>query len=374
MLDLTWDYPVEGPFADPVAEAVLAEINGHDANGRPLSTYSDLKADGSTSCGCWIYCGCNADGVNQTRRRTPGSDQTWVAAEWGWAWPANRRILYNRASADPEGAPWSERKRYVWWDDASQKWTGADVPDFQADKRPDFRPEPDATGEDAIAGENPFIMQSDGKAWLFVPSGLADGPMPTHFEPNESPVHNPVYRRQDNPVTERIHSVDNPDNDSPRPDGEHDPYPFALTTYRLTEHHTAGAMSRSVDRLNELQPEMFCEVSPELAELRGLINGGWASVVTSRAVIEARVLVTARVTPLEIDGHVVHHVGMPFHWGSRGATTGDSANDLLGLALDPNVHIQNTKAQTCDIIAGRRPLGPDRRRFVEQHRGGEARP
>jgi formate dehydrogenase major subunit len=161
VLDLTWEYPVEGPFADPVPEAVLAEINGHDKDGHPLSTYADLEPDGSTSCGCWIYCGCNADGINQTRRRKPGSEQTWVAPEWGWAWPANRRILYNRASADPNGAPWSERKRYVWWDEAAGQWAGADVPDFQVDKRPDFRPDRDAHGVEAIGGTDPFIMQSD---------------------------------------------------------------------------------------------------------------------------------------------------------------------------------------------------------------------
>ncbi len=372
VLDLTWDYPVEGPFDDPRPEAVLEEINGHDADGRPLSTYTDLADDGSTSCGCWIYCGCNADGINQARRRKPGSEQTWVAPEWGWAWPANRRILYNRASADPDGVPWSERKRYIAWDEAAGRWTGADVPDFKTDKRPDYQPPPDATGPAAISGRSPFIMQSDGKAWLFVPAGLADGPMPTAYEPNESPVHNPVYRRQNNPTTEPIPSAENPNNHSPRPAGDHDPYPFALTTYRLTEHHTAGAMSRSVARLNELQPEMFCEVSPELAGMRGLVNGGWATIITSRAAIEARVLVTARLKPLRIDGRTVHTVGMPFHWGTRGETTGDSANDLLGLALDPNVHIQNTKAQTCDITAGRRPRGPARRTLVEEHRNGEA--
>jgi len=279
-------------------------------------------------------------------------------------------MLYNRASADPDGAPWSERKRYVWWDEASQRWTGEDVLDFQLDKPPNFTPEPDAVAEDALSGSSPFILQSDGKAWLFAPSGLADGPLPTFYEPNESPVRNPINRQQDNPATDRIRAVENPDNRSPRADDEADPYPFALTTYRLTEHHTAGAMSRVVDRLNELQPEMFCEVSPQLAALRHLENGGWASIITSRAVIEARVLVTARITPLDVGGRVVHTVGLPFYWGSRGATTGDSANDLLGLALDPNVHIQNTKAQTCDMPSGRRPEGRDRLDLVERHRQG----
>src|SRR6201994_4672064 len=127
--DLTWDYPVEGPLAEPSAEAVLAEVNGWDAGGKPLSSYTQLKDDGSTACGCWIYCGVRADGVNRAARRKPGSEQSWVAPEWGWAWPLNRRILYNRASADPDGKPWSERKALVWWDADAEKWTGHDVAD-----------------------------------------------------------------------------------------------------------------------------------------------------------------------------------------------------------------------------------------------------
>jgi len=364
VLDLTWSYPLTGELDDPDPEAVLAEINGWDATQQPLSSYAQLADDGSTSCGCWIYCGCFANGVNQPRRRTPGSEQDWVAAEWGWAWPANRRILYNRASADPAGAPWSERKRYVWWDSETSRWTGADVPDFQIDKEPGYRPGPDARAEDALSGIDPFIMQSDGKAWLFAPSGLLDGPLPAHYEPNESPVRNALYATQDNPATRRIEHVENPDNRSPQTAT----YPFVLTTYRLTEHHTTGAMSRTVDVLNELQPAMFCEVSPELAAMRGLKHRGWATIVTSRAAIEARVIVTRRLRSLHIGDTIVHQVGVPWHWGSKGSSTGDSANDLLGITLDPNVHIQDTKSQTCDIVPGRRPQGAARRSFVAEHR------
>ena len=144
LLDLTWNYPTEGTHADPSAEAVLAEINGFDADGMPLSGYTALKDDGSTRCGCWIYSGVYADGINQAARRKPGREQSWVAPEWAWAWPANRRILSNRASADPDSRPWGERKSYVWWDAEQQKWTGHDVPDFEADKRPDYRPAEDA--------------------------------------------------------------------------------------------------------------------------------------------------------------------------------------------------------------------------------------
>ncbi len=373
VLDLTWDYPLEGPTDEPDPEAVLAEINGSHADGTPLSSYTEMRADGSTSGGCWIYTGCYADGVNQVRRRRPGSEQSWVAPEWGWAWPANRRIIYNRASADPAGDPWSQRKAYVWWDEEQGSWTGHDVPDIEADKRPDFRPEPGAKGADALGGDDPFVMQSDGKAWLYVPAGLRDGPLPTHYEPHESPVRNPIHHRQENPAIESIDRPENPlhpNPDEPGGGGLDDgaAYPFVVTTYRVTEHHTAGGMSRTVDRLNELQPAMFCEVSPELAGVRGLEHMGWATIVSSRAAIEARVLVTERIPSLDVDGHRVHQVGLPYHWGWSGANTGDSANDLLGLRLDPNVHIQDTKAQTCDIVPGRRPRGPARREFVLAHR------
>ncbi len=367
VLDLTWDYPTEGPYDDPDSEAVLAEINGWGPDGSPLSAYTDLRADGSTACGCWIYCGCRADGVNQPRRRRPGNEQSWVAPEWGWAWPANRRILYNRASADPNGVPWSERKKYVWWDDDQQQWVGEDVADFQVDKRPDYEPPDGAEGVEALAGTDAFIMQSDGRAWLFVPSGLKDGPLPTHYEPQESPIANPLYEQQDNPAMQRIDRPENPIAPSPGEPG-HDRYPFVLTTYRVTEHHTAGAMSRNVDRLNELQPEMFCEVSPELAALQGLRHLDFATIVSPRAAIEARVIVTDRIAPLRLGDQVVHQVGVPYHWGSKGQVTGDSANDLLGLGLDPNVHIQDTKSQVCTIVPGRRPTGAARRRLVEEYR------
>ena len=198
--DLTWDYPVEGPLAEPSAEAVLAEINGWDGEGKPLSSYTQLTDDGSTTCGCWIYCGVRADGVNQAARRKPGSEQSWVAPDWGWAWPANRRILYNRASADPDGKPWSERKALVWWDADAGRWTGHDVADFIADRAPSYRPDADATGVAAISGVDPFILQADGKGWLFAPAGLVDGPLPAHYEPQESPFTNPLYGQQRNPV------------------------------------------------------------------------------------------------------------------------------------------------------------------------------
>jgi formate dehydrogenase major subunit len=363
VLDLTWDYPEEGPLAEPSAEAVLREIGGTDADGNPLSAYTQLRDDGSTRCGCWIYCGVYADEVNQAARRKPGSEQDWVALEWAWAWPANRRIIYNRASADPDGRPWSERKAYVWWDAEQGGWTGYDVPDFIPDRPPDHVPDEGARGPDAIGGRDPFIMQTDGKAWLYVPAGLVDGPVPAHYEPPESPVRNPLYAQHANPTREHYRHPDNPEHPV-----HSDVFPFVFTTYRLTEHHTAGGMSRFLPYLSELQPEMFCEVSTALAAARGLEHGGWATILTSRAVIEARVLVTDRMRPLRVEGRTVHQVGLPYHWGGNGLSTGDSANDLVHVSLDPNVHIQE-KVGTCDVTAGRRPRGTARLRTVQAYRG-----
>lgn len=368
LLDLTWDYPTRGEHAEPEAEAVLAEINGHDAEGEPLASYEQLADDGSTACGCWIYCGVYADGVNQAARRKPGREQNWVANEWAWAWPANRRILYNRASADPDGKPWSERKALVWWDEEQAKWVGHDIPDFAGTKSPRHRPPPGATAAEALSGTDPFIMQADGKAWLYVPSGLTDGPLPTHYEPQDSPFPNLLYRQQRNPVRQLL---------PPHPDNRYQPsgtepgsevFPYVATTYRLTEHHTAGGMSRWLPYLAELQPEFFCEVSPELAAERGLAHTGWATIVSARGVVEARVLVTDRMTPLTVQGRRLHQVGLPYHWGPNGYSTGDAANELLHLSLDPNTHIQEAKAFAVDIRPGRRPRGPAAVELVRAYR------
>jgi formate dehydrogenase major subunit len=351
ILDLTWGYPTVGEHHEPDAEAVLKEINGYTvADGSPVPDYKELKDDGSTACGCWIYSGCFKDGVNQTARRKPWWLQTWVAPEWAWSWPSNRRILYNRASADPEGKPWSERKRYVWWDEDQEKWDGHDVPDFIEDRPPSYRPERMARGKDRIAGIDPFIMQGDGKGWLFAPNGLLDGPLPTHYEPQESVCQNALYGQQCNPARMEWVRKDNPYHrafDDPR-------FPFVITTYRLTEHHTAGGMTRWLSWLAELQPEMFCEVSPQLAAEKGLRNGDWATITTARAEIEARVLVSPRIRPLKMGKRTVHQIGLPYHWGSKGLTTGDSANELISFVADPNVSIQESKCLTGNIEAGRR--------------------
>jgi formate dehydrogenase major subunit len=364
---LRWDYTTHSEIQEPSAEEVLKEIGGYEVETRrALSGYKELKADGSTACGCWIYAGCYADETNQPARKKPHWEQNYLALEWAWAWPANRRILYNRASADPDGNPWSERKKLTYWN--GTKWDGLDVPDFDETKPPDYVPPDGAEGPDAIAGTHPFIMQSDGRSWLFVPNGLVDGPFPTHYEPHESPFDNPLYSQRANPRRQQ-HKEQDWDPYNPI-DGEpgSDRFPHVLTTYRLTEHHTAGGMSRSVPYLAELQPAFFCEVSPELAAEAGLEHGGWATIYTTRSAIEARVLVTNRIPSVTVRGRRVHQVGLPYHWGQKLLTSGDSANDLLHAALDPNVHIMETKAQTCGIRPGRRPRGKALEEFVEELR------
>ncbi len=376
LLDLTWDYPKDA-HGETDPESVLAEINGRHLSGpkagEPVSSYTELKADGSTISGCWIYAGVYADGVNHAADRVPHGGDGPAQNQWGWAWPANRRVLYNRASADPDGKPWSERKKYVWWDAEQGKWVGDDIPDFPEDLPPDARPEPGTGGPQGLSGDDPFVMQTDGKGWLFAPSGLVDGPLPTHYEPPESPVPNALYPQQQSPS--RV-VLDDADNLAAVGANAAEVYPYVFTTYRLTEHHTAGGMSRFLPFLSELQPEMFCEVSPQLAAERGLEPYGWATIVSARAVIEAKVLVTDRITPLQVGGRTVHQIGLPYHWGvgSNALVTGDAANDLVGISLDPNVLIQGSKAGLADIRPGRRPRGEEAAALVRsyQERAGSA--
>jgi formate dehydrogenase major subunit len=358
---LAWNYRMEGTadHQEPDPEDVLRHINGIDlTTGRTVDGFAQLRADGTTACGCWQYCGVYADEVNQAARKKPHDEQGPYEPEWGWTWPANRRLLYNRASADLDGQPWSERKKLLWWDAAAGRWTGYDVPDFPLTTPPGYVPPDGARGPEALHGDDPFIMQGDGKGWLFAPNGLLDGPLPTHYEPQESPVRNPLYGQQSNPTRRVYPRPENPYNPAP-PEDSSDVFPFVLTAARLTEHHTAGAMSRQLPYLSELQPELFVEVSPELARMRGLDHLGWAHVVTSRAAVEARVMVTDRMAPLRVDDRVVHQVWLPYHWGPTGLVTGDVVNDLLGIVTDPNVLIQESKVSTCDVRPGRRPRGAE---------------
>ena len=425
LLNLTWDYAQDHPEIlpggspsriedEPDAEKVLQEINGYHISPKSggkqhsvlspqssvlLKGFEELKDDGTTACGCWIYCGVYPEeGRNRAaqrpssadeRRRTKdevSSEDTAQAAtslnphsalrtphlDWAWAWPANRRMMYNRASADPEGNPWSERKRYVWWDTDEQKWTGYDTPDFPPDKPPSYRSPDRAQGMDAIDGDSPFIMHSDGKGWLFSPSGIKDGPLPTHYEPIESPIHNPLYAQRTNPTAKipdvplnliaaapttddgrRTTDDSNPKSEPSALRTPHSAFPIVATTYRLTEHYLSGGMSRFDSWLNELQPAMFVEMSPELAAEREIAHGDWCVVSSPRGEIEARAMVTPRLHTLTIKGERVHQIGVPIHFGYSGEVTGGQANELIPIITEPNVSMHEGKAFMCEVRKGR---------------------
>lgn len=354
ILNVTMDYPTEGPRQEPSAAAVLKEINGYTWPGRQqLSDPSELKDDGSTACGCWLYVGAHPENNhNQTRSRiADGPSGSGAHLNWAFSWPANRRTLYNRASADPQGRPWSERKKLIWWDNAQGQWTGSDVVDFEKDKPPTFCPDWDSkpAGMDAISGADPFIMMPDGRGHIFVTSGLKEGPLPTHYEPIESPVRNVMYPRQQASPTakkwdrpgNRLHEIADP------------AYPYAFTTYRLTEHHTGGAPTRLIPSTAELQPEGFAEVPPELAEQLGVRNLDWVVISTARGEIETKVLVTERLRPFDMDGRRIYQIGMPWHFGWEGYATGDIANVLTAIVGDANTSMHENKALTCNLRKGR---------------------
>jgi formate dehydrogenase major subunit len=348
--NLTFDYEHEDPgerkIGEPDARKVLKEMNGYysDDPDKHIAGFAALADDGSTTCASWIYSGVfPAPDRNLAARKEPDPPgQPGAQLNWGYAWPANRRLLYNRASADPSGKPWSERKKWIWWDGA--KWTGYDVPDFAATKPPTARANPGGIGLDAHSGTDAFIMKADGVAWLYVPTGLVDGPLPTQYEPAESPVRNPLYKQQSSPVLKYWKDPRN------LLAGVADPtFPYVMTTYRLTEHYLAGAMTRWLPWLTELQPELFVEISPELAQEKGVQNLDWVRISTPRSQIRAKALVTRRLRPLQIDGRTIHHVGMPWHWGYEGLVTGDVVNELTALVGDPNVTIHEGKAFVCNI-------------------------
>ncbi len=376
---LDWWYP-EDRHGEPHMESVLAEINGWSTNpqtdgdgvvfgidrdgnphhGAQIDGYPKLKSDGSTASGTWIYAGVfGPDKINKANSR---DSKTFLGHGWGFVWPGDRRIIYNRASANPSGAPWSERKKLVWWDETQRKWTGNDQPDFPVEKSPEFRPNGNETGLDAIPGDAPFILHEDGLGWLHVAKGLQDGPMPTHYEPLESPVKNELYSRDTNPVVNWYTRQENrfaPPGD-PR-------FPFVLTTYRLTEHHTAGGMSRFLSHLAELQPELFAEMSPELAAQLKIDNGDFISIVSLRGAIEARALVSRRIRPMQLNGKTVHQIAMPFHFGSAGPVKGSATNDLIPISGEPNVTIMEAKALGVNIVPGKLPRGPAFEEWIRKY-------
>jgi formate dehydrogenase major subunit len=355
---LTWDFDYDTGkepkntriHGEPDTFKIWKEINGFNTETKGLlAGFGELRDDGSTTCASWIYCGIYPKEQQlQAANRTPDPNNLPGSnLSWGWSWPANRRIMYNRASARPDGSPWSERKKWVWWDNAQRRWVGNDVPDFALTKAPDTPAREGGIALDAQSGTDPFIMKADGKGWLYTPSGMVDGPLPTHYEAVESPVKNPLYRQQSSPVYKHWKVAGN----DLAPPGD-TKFPYVITTYRLTEHHLSGVMSRWLPWLAELQPELFIEISPELAAEKGIENLGWVKISTPRGEIQAKALVTRRMRPLNVDGRTVHQVGMPWHWGYMGISTGAVVNDLTSLIADPNVSMHEGKSFVCNIEKG----------------------
>jgi len=352
-----------GPFADPIThltwdygdtynvELVAREINGcYTADvtddkgaivgkkGALLNSFGLLKDDGSTACGNWLYVGYYYpmdDGAGKSlpaskRRGQKDPGGLGIYPYFAYSWPLNRRIIYNRCSADPAGQPWSEDKKLIWWDAAQKKWVGYDVPDFAGTKAPT---DP--------GGKDPFIMQTDGKGRFFAPCN--EGPFPEHYEPLESPLaNNPFSSVRMNPVvkvwdTDRGQAVgDNV--------GDVSQYPYVATTYRVCEHWQAGGMSRWSDWLVECHPDMFVEMSQELAAEKGIANGQRVTVSSARGKVSAVTIVTARFKPFTIDGKTVHQVGMPWHYGWASLNPQDSVNALTPHVGDGNTTIPEFKA------------------------------
>ena len=341
---------------EPSAFRIFREINGYDIKtGNILNSFANLTADGSTAAGAWIYTGAfqlvSGQVVNRAKM-TVGKNDGWVSPNWGWAWPGNRKQLYNRASADPDGNPWSDRKKYTYWDAKATPPTwkndSGDGIDFTATKAPGTAANATGVGIAFHSGRDPFLLKTDGKGWLFAPSGAVDGPLPTHYEPWESPVKNALYKQDRNPVAKFFDVKGNKYNEFAGTQ-----FPHVITTYRLTEHHLSGTMTRWLPWLAELMPDVFVEMPPELADEKGIKNGDYVTVTSERGAVEARALVTRRLRPFTIDGKRIYQIGMPWHWGYMGIATGDVVNNVSSLVGDPNVTIHEGKAFTADIRKGR---------------------
>ncbi len=338
ILDLNWSYG-DGPEYDAVAK----EVNGYDlSQGKLAPGFAALKADGTTSCGNWIYSGFYPDGNTNKAAGRDNKDPSGLGFHpgWGFAWPANRRILYNRCSTKPDGTPWNEKKKVIWWDANQKKWIGNDVPDFVPTKAPDAKRNPQALGLAALGGTDAFIMKTDGKGWTFAPAGIVDGPLPEHYEPLESPVGNALSQVNFNPASKVW-----------RPDevGKTDKFPIVGTTYRLSEHMQAGAMSRNLPWLAELMPELFVEIGTELASEKGIKSGDLVVVRTARGEVTGTALVTTRFKPFTIEGKIIHQIGIPWHFGYVGIITGDSANVLTPHVGDANTMMPEYKAFLCNV-------------------------
>jgi len=322
---LTWDYGATHPDVHKVAK----EINGYDlTTGKLLTSFANLKDDGSTSSGCWIYTASYTEDGNMAARRDPTSDTYNIGLypKWAWCWPLNRRIIYNRASVDLNGEPWDKEQPVIWWKDG--KWTG-DVPDGG------WAP----MAVDPATTKYPFIMTTDGHGRLFG-SGMADGPLPEHYEPWESPVSNLMSTQQSDPAFKIWR---------PEEQGSAERYPIIGSTYRVSEHWQGGQMTRNLPWLVEMMPEPFVEMSEELAEEKGIKNGDKVIVESARGKVNFAAVVTKRFKPFLINGRKVHQVGLIWHWGYTGLSTGDSANSLTPYVGDANTMIPEYKAFLVDI-------------------------
>jgi len=316
---LTWDYG-----DPPDVHRVAKEINGYDlTTGKLLPSLVELKDDGTTSSGNWLYCGSYTEEGNMAARRDP-VDPTGIGLfpGWAWAWPLNRRIWYNRASVDLNGNPWDKEHPVIMWDASSKKWVG---------DAPDGGPPPGAI--------YPFIMNWEGRARLFG-SGRPDGPLPEHYEPWESPVANLLSRQQNDPVL-KVWETNSK--------GTPEKYPVLATTARLVEHLHTGSFTRNLPWLVEMMPEMFVEIGEELAAEKGITNGGEVVIECARGEISAVAVVTKRLQPLNINGQRVHQIAMPWHWGYMGLSKGDSANVLTPRVCDANTMIPEFRAFLCDV-------------------------
>lgn len=326
--DLYWNY---GAGDDPDIDLVAREINGYDTvTGELVANFTKLKDDGSTCSGNWIYSGFYPeDGKNLSKRRDSKDTGMGNYLNWSFAWPVNRRILYNRSSADYSGKPWAAGKENIWWDEENKIWTGYDVPDFGKTKAPS-----------APGGTSPFIMLADGVGSLFAKRN--EGPFPEHYEPYESPVTNAFSSQEFNPAVKIWTGEHNPRGDNSK-------FPIIATTYRVSEHWQSGAMTRNQEWLAELMSDMFIEISEELAEEKGINNKDKVLVSSARGEIEAYAMVTKRFKPHTIKGKTVHQIGMPWHFGFKGIVKGSIANRLTPHIGDANTMIPEYKAFLCDV-------------------------
>ncbi len=339
ILNITWPY--QNPDEPSPAE-LAKEINGYVLTdvpdpadptklllqkGKQVASFAVLRDDGSTACGCWIYSGCfNEAGNNMARRDNTDPDNTGAYLKWAFSWPVNRRILYNRASADIHGKAWDPKRKLIEWDGA--KWSGYDVPDIALTAKPEL--------------VQPFIMNTEGTARLWVRGMMKDGPFPTHYEPFESPVANLIAPKIHGNPASRVFKGDM------EAFGNADEFPYAATSYRLTEHFHFWTKHSKINAI--LQPEFFVEISEELAKEKGIQRGGWVRVWSKRGSVKAKAVVTKRIKPLLVDGKTVHVVGIPLHWGFMGeAKKGLGPNTLTPTVGDANMETPEYKAFLVNI-------------------------